>query len=59
MIRQIEATQSWLEVLAYQLMKMNHLEAMEKLGGSICLLKAHSTQVFEYCARGKQNFFKK
>ena len=51
MIRKVESAQAWLETITYQLNKMSHLEAMMKLGGEIALLKAHSTIVFEYCAR--------
>lgn len=51
MIRQIEATQAWLEFLTYQLTKMNHMEANLKLGGTFALLKVQSTQVLEFCAR--------
>ncbi|KAJ3216900.1 hypothetical protein HDU67_008807 [Dinochytrium kinnereticum] len=51
MSRQIEATQSWLEFLCYQLCTMSHQEALVKLGGPIALLKAQCTVTVEYCAR--------
>lgn len=51
MARQVEASQAWAEYIIYQLSKMDHQEATMKLGGSIALLKAQSTAVFEYCAR--------
>lgn len=67
MARQIEATQvyfrlarligwtytlqSQLESTVYQVTKMNHWEALNKLAGPIALLKAQTSQLFEYCAR--------
>ena len=55
MIRQIESTHAWLETITYQ---MNTLEdAMTILAGPVSLLKAHSTKVFEYCAREASQIF--
>eukprot|EP00455_Lapot_gusevi_P041973 TRINITY_DN492_c0_g1_i10.p1 TRINITY_DN492_c0_g1~~TRINITY_DN492_c0_g1_i10.p1 ORF type:complete len:462 (+),score=178.81 TRINITY_DN492_c0_g1_i10:81-1388(+) len=51
MARQIEATQAFLENVAFQMLKMDKQEAMSKLGGPIALLKAQSTLTFEMCAR--------
>ncbi|KAJ3300000.1 hypothetical protein HDU76_006182, partial [Blyttiomyces sp. JEL0837] len=51
MARQIEAAQSWLEFLCYQISVMNPVEANVKLGGPIALLKAQTTVCVEYCAR--------
>jgi len=57
MARQIESTQAALELLTYQAMKMDHLEALNKLAGPIALLKAQSSQVFEMCAREAAQIF--
>uniref|UniRef100_A0A1D1Y850 Long-chain specific acyl-CoA dehydrogenase, mitochondrial n=1 Tax=Anthurium amnicola TaxID=1678845 RepID=A0A1D1Y850_9ARAE len=57
MARQIEATHAWMESLIYQTSKMNQTEAMTRLGGPIALLKAQSTQTFEYCAREAAQIF--
>ncbi|KAJ1570046.1 hypothetical protein HK096_004459, partial [Nowakowskiella sp. JEL0078] len=57
MARQIEATHSWMENLIYQSTKMDHGMQMLKLGGPIALLKAQSTQTFEYCAREAAQVF--
>ncbi|CAG8575653.1 2229_t:CDS:2 [Funneliformis caledonium] len=57
MARQIEATHSWMEALIYQTNNMFGIEAMNKLGGPIALLKAQSTQTFEYCAREAAQIF--
>ena len=55
MIRQIESTHAWLETITYQ---MNTLDdAMTILAGPVSLLKAHSTKVFEYCAREASQIF--
>jgi alkylation response protein AidB-like acyl-CoA dehydrogenase len=55
--RKIEATYAWLEVLVYQMNTMPRQEAMLKLGGPIALLKAQTTQTFEYCAREAAQIF--
>src|SRR5689334_6230204 len=57
MARQIEATHAWLESLIYQLDQLPGKEAMTRLGGPIALLKAQSTQTFEYCAREAAQIF--
>ncbi|KAJ3196174.1 hypothetical protein HDU82_001869 [Entophlyctis luteolus] len=57
MARQIEATHAWMEVLIYQSMTMDPDLQMLKLGGPIALLKAQSTQTFEYCAREAAQIF--
>lgn len=51
MTRHVEATQSWLETITYQMTKMSHKESSTVLAGPIALLKAQTTQTFEYCAR--------
>lgn len=57
MARKIEATHSWMEQLIYQAERMDPEMAMLKLGGAIALLKAQSTQTFEYCAREASQIF--
>ncbi|CAI2187120.1 4685_t:CDS:2 [Funneliformis geosporum] len=57
MARQIEATHAWMESLIYQTNLMFGTEAMNRLGGPIALLKAQSTQTFEYCAREAAQIF--
>lgn len=57
MVRQIEAGQAWLEVLLHQMNNMTKDEAMMRLGGPIALLKAQSTQTFEFCAREAAQIF--
>ena len=57
MARQIEATHAWLESLLYQMNQIPGEEAMSRLGGPIALLKAQSTQTFEYCAREAAQIF--
>ncbi|KAI8809547.1 putative acyl-CoA dehydrogenase [Cladochytrium replicatum] len=52
MARQIEATQTWLDFILYQLtMIKDPQEAMTKLGGPLALLKAQCTVTLDYCAR--------
>jgi alkylation response protein AidB-like acyl-CoA dehydrogenase len=51
MVRQVEATQAWLELVALQMKEMSHKEAMVKLGGATALLKVQCTKTLEYCAR--------
>ncbi|KAI8609748.1 putative acyl-CoA dehydrogenase [Chytriomyces sp. MP71] len=51
MVRQIEATQAWLEFIIYQFSHMTAEEALYKMGGPTALLKAQCSQVLEYCAR--------
>jgi len=50
MVRQIEATQCWLEQITYQMNTMTYEES-RILGGPLALLKAHTSSVFEFCAR--------
>jgi alkylation response protein AidB-like acyl-CoA dehydrogenase len=57
MARNVEATQSLLELITYQLTKMTHKEAVQRLGGPIALLKAQSTTTFELCAREASQIF--
>ncbi|GBC22996.1 uncharacterized protein OCT59_014066 [Rhizophagus irregularis] len=57
MARKIEATHAWMESLIYQTTKLPANEAMTLLGGPIALLKAQSTQTFEYCAREATQIF--
>ncbi|KAI5808680.1 putative acyl-CoA dehydrogenase [Peziza echinospora] len=57
MLRQVEATHSWLESLIFQVSNMDEQEAMFKLGGPIAALKAQSTVTFEFCAREAAQIF--
>lgn len=57
MARQVEAAQNWLENLTYQMCQMDKEEAMTALGGPTALIKAHSSKVFEYCAREARQIF--
>jgi alkylation response protein AidB-like acyl-CoA dehydrogenase len=57
MARNVEATQALLELVTYQLTKMQHKEAVQRLGGSIALLKAQATTIFELCAREASQIF--
>ncbi|KAJ3318807.1 hypothetical protein HDU76_000726, partial [Blyttiomyces sp. JEL0837] len=57
MARKIEATHAWMELLIYQSTKMDPDLQMLKLGGPIALLKAQSTQTFEFCAREAAQIF--
>jgi len=57
MVRQIEASWSWLENLIYQCQKMGEMEAMLKLGGAIASLKAQATTTMEFCAREASQIF--
>ncbi|KAI8846360.1 putative acyl-CoA dehydrogenase [Chytridium lagenaria] len=57
MARKIEATHAWMELLLFQTMRMDPDLQMLKLGGPIALLKAQSTQTFEYCAREAAQIF--
>jgi len=51
MARQVEAAHAWLESITFQMKMLSHAEQNRILGGPIALLKAHASQVFEYCAR--------
>jgi len=57
MARQVEALHSWLESITYQMTTQSKEQQNRTLGGPIALLKAHSTQVFEYCAREASQIF--
>jgi len=57
MARQVEATHAWMEQLIYQGMKMPVDIQPLRLGGPIALLKAQSTQTFEFCAREAAQIF--
>lgn len=57
MARQVESTHHWLENLTLQLCRMPKDQAMTLLGGPIALCKAHSSKVFEYCAREARQIF--
>lgn len=57
MARNIEASQSWLESLTFQLCTMPKKESIETLGGPIALLKAQTTTTLEYCAREAAQIF--
>merc|ERR1719230_306106 len=57
MARQVEGTHHWLENLTLQLCMMSKDDAMTTLGGPTALAKAHSSKVFEYCAREARQIF--
>lgn len=57
MARQVEATHAWLENITHQLNTLPFDQAMTVLAGPISLMKAHSTKVFEYCAREASQIF--
>lgn len=57
MIRQVEATHAWLESILYQLHTLPPNVTPNLLAGPIALLKAQSTQTFEYCAREAAQIF--
>ncbi|KAI8139053.1 acyl-CoA dehydrogenase/oxidase [Fennellomyces sp. T-0311] len=57
MIRQVEATHAWMEILCYQTLHMPLDLQPLRLGGNIALCKAQSTQTFEYCAREAAQIF--
>jgi alkylation response protein AidB-like acyl-CoA dehydrogenase len=57
MIRQIEASQNWLENLTYQMTQMKGLEQGLKLASPISLLKVQTTVTFEFCAREAVQIF--
>jgi len=57
MARQVEATQSWLELVTHQMCTMTPAEQRERLGGPIALMKAQATKTFEYCAREAAQIF--
>lgn len=51
MARQIEATQTWIEYLAYQMIKMPKTIQDARLGGALALCKLQCSRTFEFCAR--------
>jgi len=57
MTRQVEATQNWLENVTFQMSSMSKAEQAKRLAGPIALLKAQSTQTFEFCAREAAQIF--
>ncbi|KAJ8661048.1 hypothetical protein O0I10_003271 [Lichtheimia ornata] len=57
MIRKIEATHAWMEILAYQALHMPLDLQPLRLGGHIALCKAQSTRTFEFCAREAAQIF--
>lgn len=57
MARNVEATQSWLENITYQLTKMSFKEQNERLGGPIALCKAQTSLTLELCAREASQIF--
>lgn len=57
MIRQCEATHAWLETILFQVKTLPPETQPTRLGGAIALLKAQSTQTFEYCAREAAQIF--
>ncbi|RCH86646.1 hypothetical protein CU098_008395, partial [Rhizopus stolonifer] len=57
MIRQCEATHAWLESILYQLHTLPEKATPTLLAGPIALLKAQSTQTFEFCAREASQIF--
>jgi alkylation response protein AidB-like acyl-CoA dehydrogenase len=57
MTRQVESTHAWLESITYQMNQLPYEQAMTVLAGPISLMKAHSTKVFEYCAREASQIF--
>jgi len=57
MSRLVEASWAWIESITFQIKTLPKKEQNEKLGGPIALLKAHASQVFEYCAREAAQIF--
>jgi alkylation response protein AidB-like acyl-CoA dehydrogenase len=57
MARQVESTHAWLETVTHQMNSLPYEQAMTVLAGPISLMKAHSTKVFEYCAREASQIF--
>lgn len=51
MTRKVEATHAWIESILYQCKTLDPKTSQLVLGGPIALLKAQSTQTFEFCAR--------
>ena len=57
MIRHVEATHAWMEVLIYQSCRMAHEQQLITAGGPIALLKAQATKTFEFCAQEAAQIF--
>jgi len=57
MARQVESAHAWLESITFQMKTLSHADQNRILGGPIALLKAHSSVVFEYCAREAAQIF--
>ncbi|KAI8390848.1 acyl-CoA dehydrogenase/oxidase [Radiomyces spectabilis] len=57
MIRKVEATHAWLEILTFQAMNMPPDLQPLRLGGPIALCKAQATRTFEFCAREAAQIF--
>lgn len=57
MARQIEATQSYIELITYQLTKMDRRQQLDHLPGPTALLKTQATTTFEFCAREAAQIF--
>ena len=57
MVRQIEAANSWLELITYQMTQMSHDEQNVQLSGPIAICKTHITLLFEFCARESIQIF--
>jgi len=57
MAKSVESAHAWLESVTYQMKTLSHAEQNRVLGGPIALLKAHASQVFEYCAREAAQIF--
>ncbi|KXS22201.1 hypothetical protein M427DRAFT_106591 [Gonapodya prolifera JEL478] len=51
MARQIESTQSWLEVITHQFNNMPKDVQPNRLGGVVALAKLQATRTLEFCAR--------
>ncbi|KAH8923526.1 acyl-CoA dehydrogenase NM domain-like protein [Atractiella rhizophila] len=57
MARKIESTHAWIETLVYQANTYDEDTLMLRGGGPIALVKAQSTDTFEYCAREAAQIF--
>ena len=57
MARQVEATQSMVENITYQMKMLSHEDFMKKLGGDCALIKVQATKTMEYCAREAAQIF--
>merc|ERR1711871_1575360 len=57
MASRVESSQAALDLLTYQMSVMSKEDAQANLGGQTANLKAHSTKLFEYCAREAAQIF--